>query len=195
MTDKTIRTAEDVFNHFGADYDPEKSLEENNRWLSRRIYKDTSCGAWAMVDSRPGMEACRGLFSAHYAKVDGIWELVCIYRHRVFSDVAEPLGLDVHPDVRRYFWLEGDGAMQEFLDEQADGRFFWTSDKQDVEWMKPTGTMRLEFICGSIVEGSDAEVTASPVTLPCAPESLDAAIQYVEDEVETLWNEAHPDEA
>lgn len=195
MTDKTIRTAEDVFDHFGADYDPEKPLEENNRWLSRRIYKDTACGAWAMVNSSPGMEACRGLFSGHYAKVDGMWELVSIFRHRVFSPAAEPLGLDVHPDVRRYFWPESGEGMQEYLNERAGGHFFWTSKTEDVEWMQPTGTTRLEFICGSIVEGSDAEVTANPVTLPCSPSSLDAAVQYVEDEVETLWNEAHPDEA
>lgn len=192
MTDKTIRTAEDVFNHFGADYDPEKPLEENNRWLSRRTYKDTSCGAWAKVDSRPGIENCRGFFSAHYAKVDGIWELVCILRHRPLHPEPENMGLNVHADVRRYFWPDGvDVGMQEFLNEKAGGHFFWDSPKEDIEWKQPTGESRLEFICGSIVEGTDAEVTAQPVTLPCSPADLDATIKWVEDEVQSIWNQTH----
>jgi len=123
--------------------------------------------------------------------VDGVWELVSIFRHRVFSPDAENVGLNVHADVRRYFWVEGGEGMQEYLNEQAGGHFFWTSKTEDVEWMQPTGESRLEFICGSIVEGVDAEVTAIPVTLPCSAKDLDATIEWVESEVQIIWNDTH----
>jgi hypothetical protein len=47
------------------------------------------------------------------------------------------------------------------------------------------------FLVGSIVEGTDAEVTASPVYLPCTADDLDNAVQYVEDETSLVWDQTH----
>ncbi len=46
-TAKTIRTPADVAAHFDANFDANSVMAENSARLSRRIYKDTACGAWA----------------------------------------------------------------------------------------------------------------------------------------------------
>ena len=44
---RAIRTPADVAAHFGANFDANSVMAENSARLSRRIYKDTACGAWA----------------------------------------------------------------------------------------------------------------------------------------------------
>lgn len=46
---------------------------------------------------------------------------------------------------------------------------------------------------GSIVEGSDAEVTTDPLRYPFTPKELQDTIDYIEDEVSLLWWEANND--
>lgn len=187
---KTVKTIEDVFNHFGADYDEAKSLEENNKWLSRRIYKDTACGAWGKVEEYPEQEKKRGQYHATYQKQEGVWEMLCIFE-RKFDALDTAHELSAYPkEVREYFWTP-EAGMQEFLNEQAQGHNVWGTQVEAIEYRVKTGKTVIQFECGSIIEGSDAEVNASPVTLPCTPEDLDAAIQYVEDEVQTIWNNTH----
>lgn len=189
---KTIKTAEDVFNHFGADFDPEKSLEENNRWLSRRIYKDTACGAWAKVEERPATVCKYAHYSAEYVKLDGVWTLLAVRRHDEFTGPPVERVAVPNKQLHGYFWPDAE-EMQGYLRAKTEdtGRHHYESPVEFLTWAAPTGEQVLEFVCGSIVEGSDAEVTADPVTLPCSPEDLDATIRWVEDEVQAIWNDTH----
>jgi hypothetical protein len=184
---KTVKTVEDVFAHFGADYDEAQLLEDNNRWLSRRIYKDTSCGAWGRIEQYLEREKRRRQFRATYQKQEGVWELLSISECEFGCDFPV---YDCPEEVRDYFWSPADG-MQEFLNEQAQGHNLWCTSIETVDYQVVTGRTVMEFQCGSIVEGCDAEVDASPVRLPCAPDDLDTAIQYVEDEVQRIWNDTH----
>lgn len=194
MTDKTIRTAADVFDHFGADYDPEKSLEENNRRLSRRIYKDTNCGAWGKVEERKATQERHGYFSAEYVKLDGVWTFLRIRRH---DDLKGPPVENImvpNTTLHDYFWDKRDLPMLTvWLEDMTrdTGRSAYTTDTEFLSWSVPTDDTVVKFRCGSIVEGVDAEVNARPVTLPCSPEDFDAAIQYVEDEVQRVWMQTH----
>lgn len=47
---------------------------------------------------------------------------------------------------------------------------------------------------GSIVEGSDCEVSTDPLFYPFAQEDFERTIAYIEEEAETLWNEANREE-
>lgn len=47
------------------------------------------------------------------------------------------------------------------------------------------------FQCGSIVEGTDAEVEADNVFLPCVGKDIDQAVAYVEAEADVIWNDTH----
>lgn len=187
---KQVKTVEDVFNHFGADYDPALPLEDNNRWLSRRIYKDTGCGAWGKVEQYPEQEKRQGQYRATYQKQEGVWELLCIFEC-AFNELDTANELSTYPqEVRDYFWPPAAGV-QEFLNKQAQGHNVWGTQVETVDYRVLTGRTVIQFECGSIVEGCDAEVAASPVVLPCTPDDLDVTIKYVEDSVQEIWNDTH----
>lgn len=194
---KSIKTVEDVFNHFGADYDPLLSLEEKNRFLSRRIYKDTSCGAWGCIKVYPERKKRDGYYSAEYVKLDGVWTLLSIFRHDSREGEAKERIMVPNTQLHYYFWdHHNPGVMQVWLEDETEGtgKSVHVSEVAYVEWFQTTDKLVTAFRCGSIVEGSAAEVQAGDVRLPCSPDDLDAAVEYVEREVDALWAEAHADE-
>jgi hypothetical protein len=65
-----------------------------------------------------------------------------------------------------------------------------TSQVPTYRQVKYVGT----FHCGTIVEGSDAEITASPVRLPCTPDDLDNTVEWVDEEAHVAWHEEEDDE-
>ena len=190
----SIKTIEDVFNHFCATWEPEDDLKRNNDLLSRRLYKDTNCGAWASI-TPPGLRQVgkhQETWTCHFRKVDGIWE-----RGMFSFNGDRVIDSKVPRAVLEYFWPPfdsitppvTDNGMQEFLTLEAKGRSsFELTDTVDLPIMEPHNGM---FLVGSIVEGTDAEVTASPVYLPCEAKDLDDAVQYIEDETSLVWNQTH----
>jgi hypothetical protein len=179
-----INTIEDLFRHFGVDFDP-KDMDKNNRSLSRRLYKDTDCGAWARV-ALPGTKKVGSrpeTWTCSYRKVAGIWE-----RGLLLFDGDPVLDSKVPAAVLSYFW-PAEVDVQETLQDLAEGRAdFQLTETIDVPVLKPHGGV---LTVGSIVEGTDAEVVASPVYLPCKSEELDVAVQYVEDECASIWDATH----
>jgi hypothetical protein len=188
-----INTIEDLINHFHADFYPD-DLDRSLRSLDRRIYKDTGCGAWAKV-SQPGTRATgshKESWTCYFRKVDGIWE-----RGMFSFNGDRVIDSKVPRAVLEYFWPPfdsivppvTDNGMQEFLTLEAKGRSsFELTDTVDVPVMVAHQGM---FLVGSIVEGTDAEIDADPVYLPCSEDDLDAAVKYVEDEATSIWNETH----
>jgi hypothetical protein len=190
----SIKTIEDVFSHFWATWEPESDLKRNNDLLSRRLYKDTDCGAWASI-TPPGLRQVgkrQETWTCYFRKVDGIWE-----RGMFSFNGDRVIDSKVPRAVLEYFWPPfdsivppvTDNGMQEFLALEAKGRSsFELTDTVDLPIMEPHNGI---FLVGSIVEGTDAEVTASPVYLPCEAKDLDDAVQYVEDETSLVWNQTH----
>lgn len=205
----TIRMPDDVLLHFGAEANPRswehgQSLDFWNARLTRRIYRDTTCGAWAKLIAEPNPPMAE-LWRARYAIVDNLWTLAACERTMRGSD--EP-AMGIPPEVQRYFWPVQDACtdhadchehpelgractdMQTYLrglyPTQSD---VWT-DRTIIEVSRGT---RLVFHVGTIVEGSDAEWSTF-VRLPCLPEELDNAVRDVEQwaagEAENLAREA-----
>lgn len=182
-TAKTIQTPEQVAAHFGADFDAAQTAEQNNARLSRRIYKDTECGAWAEVVRQDITHREQQEWTARYTKVESAWQLLSLVRD---GDAVE---FSVHGgQVREYFFPTGID-MSEFLDGEAKGAADLTLT-DTVEIKVKTGEEWV-FRCGSIVEGVDAEVMPEEVVLPCVPSDLDRAVKAVEDAAKSLWNETH----
>ena len=207
---QTIRTPQDVSRHFGAnttdlDGKPLK-LDALNEMLSRRLYKDTSCGAWGKI-----VEVTRatGKRPAKWAVLlEDVGSGVAVVSARPLHEKKVPL--DRLPNaVRAYLCIgvrdldghviEGTETFQELLE-------FFERDHQPHRvvgrakaqvWVTCTiDVLRKErkvmtFCCGSICEGADAEAKASPVDLPCAPKDLDDAVSNVEDQVNQIWLDTH----
>lgn len=200
-----IKTIDDVLLHFGVTtWSQSQALDYWNAQLSRRVYKDTTCGAWAKLVAEPNPPMAE-LWRARYAIVDNLWTLAACERTMRGSD--EP-AMGIPPEVQRYFWpVHGactDHAdchkhpelgractdMQTYLrglyPAQSD---VWT-DRTIIEVSRGT---RLVFHVGTIVEGSDAEWSTF-VRLPCLPEELDNVVRDVEEwaagEAENLALEA-----
>jgi hypothetical protein len=55
-------------------------------------------------------------------------------------------------------------------------------------WIKWTDK---KVLLGSIVEGSDAEITAPPLKFPFTMDEFEKTLQFVEDEADMLWHEAN----
>lgn len=184
-----ITTVEDVFRYFDADYDADKPLKQNNRALSRRVYKDTHCGAWAEIRYTPEFVTTEEVWTAWYTKAAGAWSLMRFTHKGTRIEMA-----DVPSSVHRYFWPEfEDEAMQQFLDEKAKGYSDLTLT-ESVKVERPTGYDTTVLHMGSIVEGIDATV-ADELPLPTTKRALREFVQGIEDEVTGLWDSTHGCEA
>lgn len=180
----TLRTIEDVANHLGA-------AHPTNESISRRVYKDTSCGAWAKVEDEDivGERSFRVKFersiigdvlcTAHRGGralpladlPNAARDYLCVVereRNLVFDEVSGPLAT-----------LDGDGITRR-------GSSTFVSFTCSV----PLGTRKV-FRVGSIVEGTDAEVCPETVPLPCTGDQIDKAIACVESAADDIWNETH----
>ena len=182
-TAKTIRTPADVAAHFDATFDPNAFMAQNSAMLSRRIYKDTACGAWADFVRRDVTHREQQEWTARYAKIEGVWQLLSLSRACAAAEFSVYDG-----QVRDYFFPHGID-MGEFLDDVAKGAAYLTLT-ETVEIKVKTGEEWV-FRCGSIVEGIDAEIMPETVALPCSSEALDRAVRCVEDAAQSLWNDTH----
>jgi len=219
----TIRMPDDVLLHFGAEANPTswehgQSLDLWNARLTRRIYRDTTCGAWAKLVAEPNPPMAE-LWRARYAIVDNLWTLAACERTMRGSD--EP-AMGIPPEVNQYFWPQSDEwvyaplmrpvrrvmhcghedchqhpelgractDMQTYLRGLYPAQSDVWTDRTIIEVSRGT---RLVFHVGTIVEGSDAEWSTF-VRLPCLPEDLDNVVRDVEEwaagEAENLALEA-----
>jgi len=181
-----IKNLPELFEHLGADWH-EGDVEASERSLSRRVYKDTECGAWATFDM-PGeriVDHENQTWTGRYAKVDGVWEMLLPLRDGV------PCEISAMPQAaKEYFWPSD--LQPSDLDDLAKGAASLTlTETIRVPVMAPHAG---SFAVGSIVEGSDAEVPPETVFLPCSPEDIDRAIAGVNDEACRLWDEANGEE-
>jgi hypothetical protein len=197
-----LATLADVALYLGAN-------EPTNESLSRRVYKDTDCGAWAKVEE--GTQVLRKRMQEWVATLRvGINGVHVVKLRRVGYGATE---LEkVPPRVREYLQVaEGQRSLTTLTREDFDGlkedesqgggegvlRVTVRSELEKVATFRvevPQTRQGLYFLCGSIVEGSDAEVTAAPVWLPCKPEEIDTALQYVEEEADRIWDEMRAEE-
>jgi hypothetical protein len=183
MEKLTITTPEQVAANFGADFDPTATTEQNNARLSHRVYKDTSCGAWANVTRRDTAHREAQEWTARYAKVEGVWQLLALFQEGIAAEFSVHDG-----QIREYFFPTGID-MGGFLDEQAAGASTYTAT-ETIEVKVKTGEEWI-FSCGSIVEGIDAEVMPKEVALPCTLKDLTDVVEAVEVEAQYLWELTH----
>lgn len=172
-----LATLEDVCNYLGA-------AQQTNESLSRRVYKDTDCGAWAKVEERTRFETRKETWRVSYARIEGVWQMLAAFRE------GQPVEFSaMAPNVREFYWPSG-VDMQATLDELVPGQSHHEHTEQ-FDAMYPVGS-ELVFRVGAIVEGSDAEVAPEEVVLPATGEQIDNAIEIVESAASDLWNEANP---
>lgn len=188
-----IETVADIFSFFDADFvdgesESEESMAANNRALSRRVYKDTECGAWARVTFNRPTKRCTETWSARYAKIDGVWTLVSYMTGDRVIQLA-----DVPTTVIDYFWPENIW-MCPFLEETANGRSDFIETHTFDNIRRPTGGVETVLHIGSIVEGIDATVD-DEVTLPTTKRKLRLLLESIEQRARELWDETHGCEA
>lgn len=172
-----LHNLEDVCRHLDASTD-------TNEDLSHSVYESTECGAWAKVIERPKVEKREETWSVHYANVDG-WMAVSASRDGAAAEFSA-----MPKNVRDYFLIgaEHQEIRTNSLPELAAGRSgFDETAKLVGEYL--VGVEHV-FLVGSIVEGTDAEVSEQ-VVLPAEASAIDAAVQSVEEAVDDLWGETH----
>ena len=188
-----VETVKDVFDFFDADFTGYESMEVNNKRLSRRVYKDTSCGAWAQVEVKPDTKRCTETWSVRYAKIDGRWTLVSYLTGGAVIELA-----DVPTTVINYFWptamLEDNDELQGVLDRLSDHRSDFVETYTFDNIRRPTGGQEITLHIGSIVEGIDA-ATQDSVTLPTTKRELRLMVEDIERQAKELWDETHGCEA
>ena len=187
-----IRTIQDVANHLGA-------AHPTNESVSRRVYKDTDCGAWAEVKEQPKVRADHpSTFRAVFHRAITGWMLVRVYRG------GHPLALGNLPArLREYLNLDSRNVSGDDLSGVTVGDDIVRVSKSGFADYKlvitfrlaapvcgPAGT-ELVFRVGSIVEGTDAEVFPETVVLPCTGAQIDKAIACVESAADDIWQETH----
>ena len=207
---KTIRTPEDVAEHFGADLDGleqgEGRLEALNRRLSRRLYKDTSCGAWGKLHEE--IKAV-GLHSTSWTAVF----VNCangVAIHSVSRSHGKVVAIkDLPWAVKTYHCIgvrDLEGSIVPIAESFKDLIDIFERENQPYQMVAvdrirvsfkvdlPRATKKvMVFRCGSsIVEGSEAEAQPIEVILPCTPEDLDEAVNNVEDQVNEIVSSCEP---
>lgn len=201
--ENTLRTVSDICTHFGVDVNADLSnLEEASRLVSRRVYKSTECGAWAVVEG-PGTR-CERTRPVEWTLRFSTSILGTVLHggrpaHGTYVQAA-----DLPANVREYAQAAGARNVCSFeLDSIRGGengilRVTRSLGITRVTCMIDTPVVTRHAGClliGSIVEGSDAEVAASPLYLPFTVTEMDLAIDEVDAEASRLWDEANGPEA
>lgn len=180
MAKRMIETLADVCTFFGA-------REHTNESLSNRIYKNTSCGAWAKVSEEAMLR--KETWIGHYkkGKKHGLWKCVGVRKNG-----GTWIPLSKAPDaVREFFWPWENDTTETYISGELDRIFEGKTEvKEKAGFNVPFGK-RLVFYCGSTIEGVDQYADAAPVRLPCKPEALDRAVLEVEREAQAIWNNTH----
>lgn len=188
-----LKNLRDVCRHFGVGYYVNDD-ERTNQLLSKTVYKATECGAWARVDFHAVDEVEEVWTTAVADSING--PIVRSARRRGAKRVY---GGDIPTYVRDFMLMDVRGHVQDMTWVQllairsgsavrvatlVRGVLYFT-------FVVKRPIYRLVFRCGSIVEGSEAEINARPVPLPCKHQEVDAAVEYVNEEAMRLWHEIH----
>jgi len=191
-----IRSLKDVASHLGANDSTEASI-------SHRVYKDTDCGAW-VEEVEPGVDEVGKRKETWTALINpSIVGPTVIKTRKNGCRSMDPLGAPKY--VKDYLCMEktrhieGEKNFDEFVD-----RLHLSPDA--VKNMVPRGigilvTFEVEapvlkkhrggILIGSIVEGTDAEVTPRRLLYPFDDTDLDDAVKCIEVEAQHIWNETH----
>lgn len=197
-----IRNTPELLNHFSV---------ENERQLSRAIYQNTECGAWAKLVA-PGERKVGTRPETWTAKINmSIPGALCVSvrkqggksmvstdapRHveeflLLGSTLPEPhrKGLPQlmhHVTFEQLRDMKVEGSVKR-VTQRGPLTLFITFTVDAPVLKKHEGGV----LFGSIVEGSDAEVMPEELLFPIAPSELDRAIESIEDEADWLWHEAN----
>lgn len=188
-----LKNLRDVCNHFGVGYYVNDD-ERTNQGLTKTIRNYTECGAWARVE--------RDVVS----KVEECWTAA------VRDSTAGPLVVSVRKRgskkrtasetpgyVRSFLLMDGSDCVEWMTFEEIrsvmPGQYVRavTENKGTVfiTFVLERPVYGLVFKCGSIVEGSDVEITSTPIPLPCHPRDLEGALAYVNTEAIRVWHEVN----
>jgi hypothetical protein len=191
-----IRSQEDLAEALGAS----NSTEEG---ISHRVYKDTDCGAWVKL-LEPGMDEVGKRKETWTALINPSIvgpRVVKVRKNgcRSIDPLEAPQYVKDYLQLTKDRGIEGEKNFNEFVD-----RLHLSPDA--VENMVPKGIgIRVIFHVdapvfkkhgggiriGSIVEGTDAEVTPVELLYPFTKDDLDKAIERVEIEASHIWDETH----
>ena len=196
-----IRTIEDLFGHYGEPVSGDPAVDQER--LSRRVYRDTDCGAWAVVIP-PGKREVgtrREVWTAYITP-----SIVGPRVGRVRRKGCAGIPANKAPDyVRGYLLLDEHNSIP--LTYEQVGALA-TDDNTDILRVTDTGkgmikvvfcvqapitkTHRGGLILGSIVEGSDVEIKME-LFFPFTKGTLKGAIQSIEEEADFYWWLDNPD--
>ena len=199
-----IKSIEDVFHLFGVDYE-DRTIEEKEALLSRRIYKGTGCGAWARI-VHPGEGYNRNRERWHaFVSLS-----LCGPRVRfVRKDHGKTMCLAAAPkEIAQYLEVKDDrgtmGVTSDFLNERVEHGAELTCGslehikKRRVGWyitfdvkVERTYATPPGVLFGSIVEGSDVCIDTDPLYFPFNEKEIWDTIQYIEDEASAEWYAAN----
>jgi hypothetical protein len=165
-----VKCIQDVLDAFDVD---------SEKMMSRRVYKSTDCGAWASFGKKDVTSKVK--WSVSYAKIEGIWQILSCAREGIDVELSS-----MSKSARDYFWNDPD-EVAEFLESSSGGA---THVEFSNEVDEVVGHVDV-FLCGSIVEGSDAEVGPYHVDLPCNMEDIWGVIKAVDSDACYLWDTYH----
>ena len=199
--DPIIRNAKDLAKWIGVDYDEDSTEEYLGKAMSRRLYKDTSCGAWL---SLARMEDCEKpvIWTAHLKKgIDGVYVTRARRAHgKTTTDIAS-----LPERVRQFLLLFAHSNKTELTPDCFDTLSAISVSNGDAT-KRVTAKSPIEKIVtfslkemiyvngvaiGSIVEGTDATTSVHELAFPFLLSDFWAAVQKVEDEASEIWNETH----
>ena len=167
--------------------------------ISRRVYKYTSCGAWAKLEeSIPTGKREKQNWRVIITKVgdryrasnarresDRKW----VERSQWPKELAEFLSYDAGLDEQGHILDEG---TIEFLNDIEWGNVLPVGQKYfEAELDVYTGGYAPGVSFGSIVEGVEACTEVETVAFPCEEEAIWKALQAVEDAAKDIWMETH----
>jgi hypothetical protein len=206
---RPITNFEELAGFLGADWDKDKPLKENEERMSRSIYKGTACGAWLTLIP-PGTrvtgkryEDWLGIFAR---RQDGKPCLVQAAKANKEDPKATLTWLppDQCPEGVRFFCeveagspsAQGEWPMNITWGELVQVSVPHTMMGQRIGDLKEVVIEEKAphtggFVMGSIVEGTDAEVTGDEVYFPTDEAAVAAYVQWVEDEVQGIWDSTH----
>jgi hypothetical protein len=175
--------------------------------ISHRVYKDTSCGAWAKLETAiPTGKHERQNWRVIILKVgdrfraatarqerDGDWMPLPRWQNwRKWSrDLTDCVAWDAGLDERGYIL---DAEIVDYLTTEVEWGNFGLPVGQkyfEVSFDTYTGGYAPGVSFGSIVEGIDAYTEVESVAFPCEEQDIWDALQRVEDEANHLWMETH----
>jgi hypothetical protein len=188
-----IRNTEDLLHHYGEG--TTGCVTQDDRTLSRRVYKSTDCGAWAALippgESPVGTRSEE--WTAHVTnsilgpRVRSVRKKGCatVPANDAPAHVRGYLLLTKANQIEGMTWAEVEALDADDIVRVTRGKGLKVTFRMEAPVMKPhAGGVRL----GSIVEGSDAEVMPEELMFPFSEADLEQAIENIEAEADFLWH-------